>query len=1037
MAIKFSIEQQTAIDSKNKNIIISAGAGSGKTAVLTERIRQTLRRGVRVDQLLVLTFTNAAAAEMKERITKAMAKDEMLKDRTAEVDSAYITTFDSFSLSIVKKYHDRLNLTKNIAIVDSSVLNVKKRQFIDEIFFDYYLNDNEKFTRLVFDLTTKDDTLLKNEILKLSNKIEQRSDRDTYLKNFIVTFYSLEKFNKYMQEYLNIIFNKINDIKNNLEEIKLYLDEKKCSLYYGKYQLLLASKTYDDVYNFLSNRQSSIRLDGQAKIIHEKNKMIIDELKELCIYSNVDFIKQAFFQSKQYVEIIIEILNKYYKKIDKYKFSHNAFEFIDISKMAINLVKENKDIKNELRDTFVEILVDEYQDTNDLQEEFISYISKNNVYMVGDIKQSIYGFRNANPMIFKEKYDAYKNNNGGIKIDLNQNFRSNRMVLFIINQIFDRIMDDNIGQAKFKEEHEMKFGLQAYDKGGNENKIKFATFNYCDEIKEKYKIKEIEMFYILNDIKRKIGNKEQIYDKESGAFRECDYKDFAILAADSSSFESISELLSYNHIPNLVFKNVEVNKGVILHIIKNIFKLIAFDYSKIYNSDFLKCFYSVGRSFIYQYSDEELFDFIVNNTYFESKLYSDLNGFSKLVDKTSLHDLAILFIDKLNICNKLIELGDIEDNLTRIEYILKIIDSIDKLQIDIFEFVKCFDDILENQEKMEFPASGINENKVKIMTIHKSKGLEYPIVYFIGNSKIFNKSDLKEKFIYDNKYGIIAPFYIDGIGGNIHKILMKNNYNKSLISEKIRLLYVALTRAREQIIIVCENKTIEDDYSEIISTSTREKYNSFSSIYNSIKTIFNNYKEIIDIESLNINDQYLKTIKKDYKSFILPTSLKIIHKENKVESQIIEKESASKDIKTILKEEEIKAMEYGTYIHGIFEACDFIKPDYTGLSNKEKTYLTNFINQPILKNIKNAKIYKEYEFIQKKENGILHGIIDLMIEYLDYIDIIDYKLSHIEDKDYINQLNKYRKYIQEKTNKKVNIYLYSIIKNNIVKVEEK
>ena len=180
MAIKFSSEQQLAIDSRNKNIIVSAGAGSGKTAVLTERIRKILLSGVKANELLVLTFTNAAAAEMKERITKTMSKDEILKDRTYEVDSAYITTFDSFSLSLVKKYHDRINLSKNISIIDASVLNVYKRKIIDEIFDSYYLRNDELFERFICDLTPKDDVNLRKEILKLANKLDLLTNKDEW-----------------------------------------------------------------------------------------------------------------------------------------------------------------------------------------------------------------------------------------------------------------------------------------------------------------------------------------------------------------------------------------------------------------------------------------------------------------------------------------------------------------------------------------------------------------------------------------------------------------------------------------------------------------------------------------------------------------------------------------------------------------------------------------------------------------------------------------------------------------------------------------
>ena len=1038
MAINFSKEQQLAIDSRGQNIIVSAGAGSGKTAVLTERIRKLLRSGIKVNELLVLTFTNAAAAEMKERIVKAMSKDELLNNRTSEVDSAYITTFDSFSLSVVKKYHDRLNLTKNIGVIDGSILNVQKRKIINRIFEEFYLKKDVRFDNLIANMTPKDDENIKKDLLKLAGKIDQRSDRIEFLNTINVNYYSEEKFMSFYNEYQQIIFDKIQQIKYNTNKIKEIVDVEIFKKYYNKFSLLFSCKDYDDVYNYLTSKQaSSPKLESAAKQLHSINMSIVEDLKKICIYPNKEFIKKSFNDSYQYISIVVDILKQYYKEIDLYKFEHNSFEFIDISKMAISLVKDNKDIQEELKRSFKEILVDEYQDTNDLQEEFISYISFNNVYMVGDIKQSIYGFRNANPLIFKEKYDKYKEGNGGMKIDLNQNFRSNRLVLYYINQIFNRIMDDNIGQAKFKEEHQMRFGLSAYDKGTNENKIHLLTYLLDEQTKKLYKEKDVEMFIVLNDILNKIENKEMVYDKESGEFRACQFKDFAILAADSKMFEEISQLLSYNHIPNLIFKNVEVNKGSILLIIKNIFKIISLDYKKEYNQEFLKCFYAIGRSFVYKYSDEELFDMVTTKQYQNSLLYKDISQFSQLVDTMSLHDLLDLFIEKTQMINKLIEIGDVEDNLIRIEYILKVIESIDKLNMDIFELIDCLEDILENEEKMEFPSAGINENKVKIMTIHKSKGLEFPIVYFIGNEKQFNMSEFKERFIYDDHYGIIAPFYIDGIGNTLTKILLKQRNNKAIISEKIRLLYVALTRAREQMIIISKGRDIEENCDDIVSNNIREKYNSFSSIYSSINFVFSDCNKEINVEDLQINDNHLKSLKKDYKSFILPSLLKIEHRKVSINSIEVEKEKASKETNDLFDEKAIKSMEYGTYIHELFESINYLNPDLSNLSDKEKQMVINFLNQPILNNIEKGKIYKEFEFISRQDNQSIHGIIDLMIEYDNYIDIIDYKLSHTDDHDYEVQLNRYKNYIQQKTNKKVNIYLYSILKNHIVKVEEK
>ncbi len=1036
MAIKFSLEQQLAIQSQGQNIIVSAGAGSGKTAVLTERIKRILLSGVKANELLVLTFTNAAAREMKERITKTMAKDEILAKRTAEVDSAYITTFDSFSLSLVGKYHERFNLTDQISIIDSAILNVKKRQVLDEIFLDFYKKHDERFERFICDLTPKDDSNLRKELLSVANKMDQLSDRDERLNRYLKENFTEEKTNTYIDELTQILLEKIHYIKENLLKLQFELNEKQYQKMNEVLCALLQSQNYDEIRKNMEIKLPIFRnLSDEASAYKNEIKVCIDNINEMCIYTHTAYIKEAYFQSQLYVEVIIDILKQYYQKIDQYKRQYEVFEFIDISKMAIRLVKENEDIREELKHHFKEILVDEYQDTNDLQEEFISYIANHNVYMVGDIKQSIYGFRNANPLIFKGKYDAYKMHNGGMKIDLNQNFRSNRPVLFIINRIFDHIMDNQIGQANFKEEHEMRFGLKAYENGNQEHKIKYVT--YLQE-KGKYNCSDIDMFYILRDIQEKLTKKEMVFDKDLGTFRPCEYKDFAILLSDSTLFVSLSKLLNYHHIPNLIFKNTEVNSGMVVTLIKNIIKLIAFDVKGQYDRDFLRLFYGVGRSFVMRLSDEQLFDYVRLRTFKESLLYQKIHSFASKVKTMALSDMMEEILKEFDFYHQLILVGDIEDNLTRIEFLKKILSSMEKLELTIDDFVTYIDDIYDKEDKMEFPSSGMDENKVKIMTIHKSKGLEFPIVYFMNNNKQFNKSEFKEKISFDLKYGILTPYYIQGEGENIHHLLMKESNNLSLISEKIRLLYVALTRAREQIVILnCQPKkeSIEPFKEDCVPITQRKKYSSFMGIYHSILSVLKDVTEIIEPDDLNISDAYLKPIKEDVKQWI-PSSLKTIqHFTNHIEVEKEEKKHASKESYTIRRKEELEAMEYGSHIHELFETIDFSSVNLTQYNKNEQKMIQAFLNLPLLKDIQKGKVFKEFEFIDKEGNQQIHGIIDLMIVYDDHVDIIDYKLSHLEDEAYLVQLSTYQKYIQKKTNKPVSIWLYSILKQTLKKLE--
>ena len=433
-------EQQDAIDSEGMNIIVSAGAGSGKTAVLSERALRKVLEGVDIDRLLILTFTKAAAYEMMLRIRKKI-KQAGLEEQVAKIDKAYITTFDSFSLSIVKKYHDRLNVSKNVSIMDGSVSNFIKRNTLDKIMDELYLHPDQKFERLVTDFCLKDDREIREAILKLNDKLDMRYDKEEYLKNYHKNF-SMEKIERDITSYCQLLLEDISKIEEKLNTISLMVDGDYFAKLADSLAGLLNSRCYNEIVSHLDIKMPMLpRGSGdEVKLQKEAINKLLLHLKSMCQYESEEEIKETILSTKDYIDCLISIILKLDYELTRYKQAHDTYEFVDISKMAIKIVKENEDIRTSLRDYFNEIMIDEYQDTSDLQEDFIRLIENNNVYMVGDVKQSIYRFRNANPYIFKDKYDRYSNNVGGKKIDLVKNFRSRKEVLEDINHIFDFIM---------------------------------------------------------------------------------------------------------------------------------------------------------------------------------------------------------------------------------------------------------------------------------------------------------------------------------------------------------------------------------------------------------------------------------------------------------------------------------------------------------------------------------------------------------------------------------------------------------------------
>ena len=1016
-------EQQLAIDKEGKNIIVSAGAGSGKTAVLTERVIRKLKDGVDIDKLLVLTFTNEASNEMKNRIRKAIEKEVSLKKQLDYIDSSYITTFDSYAFSVVKKYHYVLGLSKDLKIIDSSVINIKKEGFIEEIFNELYEEKDQDFLKLINDFTVKDDKDLKKEIFKISNNLDLKYDKEKYLDNYLDIYYNKENIDKFIKEYENIIKEKYDCIKSLYYEVLKVEEDKKIKEYEESFKSFLIVKTYEDLKSCLDINLP--RIVKYSKELKQNIKELLEELKKIMFFSSLEDARDRYLDTYSYVNVIIKIIKILDKKTYCYKKKNNVYEFTDIAKMAIRIVKNNKEIREEIKEFYNEIMIDEYQDTNDLQEMFINEIQNNNVYMVGDIKQSIYRFRNANPFIFKEKYDSYSKEEAGIKIDLLKNFRSREEVLIDINKIFIKVMSDFIGGADYEKTHQMIFGNLNYKK----EKTSFSNFleiyNYDDTMNKEYEKKEKEAFIIAQDIKRKIANNYKVIDKETGLLREVRYDDFCIIMDRGTDFDLYRKIFEYENIPLNIYRDEVLNTEYDILIIKNLLKFIVKIKKKEFDIEFRYLYTSLARSYLFRLSDEEIFKCFKDNNFYESEIFSLAKDLIKYLDEVSCLKFLELVLEKFKFLEKALTYRDIEKVMIRILYLKNIAKSLEDLGYTPYDLGNYLTKMIEDNNEIKYKVNTSNSNSVKIMNIHKSKGLEFPICYYSGLYKKFNIRDITEKFLYDKKYGIITPYYKDGVGEVFTKFLVKEDYLKEEISEKIRLFYVALTRAKEKMIFVCPLNTDINNREKLLEDSKKLKFRSFLDIVNSIQDLFTNSIKNISLEELNLSKDYNIFKDKDF-SFLNNSNQKIEKRIVNIPNTIIENKHFSK-VNTNLKTlEELKNMEFGTYMHYIFEVSDFL--------NTDNKYVKRLLKHEIFKNIKEAEIFKEYEFIYEEKGNNYHGVIDLMMVYDNYIDIVDYKLVNIDDDNYQKQLNGYKEYIEKKTSKKVNIYLYSIEKDIIKKL---
>ena len=1064
-------EQKEAIEKRGKNIIVSAGAGSGKTFVLKERVLREVTEDTSVDKLIILTFTKNAAAEMKERIRKIINSHPEVADQASLVDSAYITTFDSFSQSLVKKYNYLLNISKDFGIIDSNIVNTELNNILDSIFDGYYKNPTPLFEEMINYNCYKNDRDLKKAIISIYHDLTNIIGREKYLDSYVDNYYSKEHVDKLIDELTDLAFNSRDQLIPLYEElIENTLSEKALGVNQTKMNEVSYATNLDELKDAISiplAKAAKGVYDEEYKPIKEKISKLEKNILDLLEYPKEEYIKK-YLSTKNSNTMMIEIIKELDKRIMKFKDDHNSYEFSDIAFKAIELVEKNEDVREEIKNNTYEIMIDEYQDTNDIQEVFISYIQNNNVYMVGDVKQSIYRFRNANPYIFKDKYDRYKDGIEGYKIDLTKNFRSRGEVINNINDLFSIIMTDNVGGANYNKEHCMGHGNLSYDEMCMDNyDYNMELLNYkLDKDKIDATQAEVESFIMAKDIKKHINANELVVHEVNGknVLEPISYRDFCILVDKSKNFETIKKIFEYEGIPTTIYKDVSIKEDDEVYILKNLITLIikikdniirkdtklyvnntgkvtddnsnVVTYKKpIFDTDFKHAFMSIARSYIFKMSDNDIFKVFNDNSFEETELYRKIEEVANITDGLSNKEILTILIDRFDIVNKLVLVGDIKERSTKLEYFVKQASSLNDFGYDIYSLNSYFDEIINGDNDITMGGKNASGNAVKIMTIHGSKGLEFSYVYcpFLNSSF---KGRKRSRQLLSQKYGFIVPFNDEGAIGDLFTIKLHDYHELcETISEKIRLFYVAITRAKEKFIMV-------NQYDEKVEPLSNPSENdilettSYTGMISLLKFFFDKYKVDINLEELGINKEYNKVKDYNYKDVIIPSSEVINIKPLNIDYKLLDNKHFSKALTKVMDKELKSRLDFGTYMHYVFEVYNFNNNnlDDLDITDLAREKIFNFLKHEEVKDISSAKIYKEHEIKFQKDGSIFHGFIDLLVEYPDHFDIIDYKLSNIDSEEYVVQLSGYKEYIEGKYKKDTNIYLYSINKDILKKL---
>ncbi len=1020
MSRKWKDQQKAAIDCREGKYLISAGAGSGKTAVLTQRVTDlVLIEHVDIGSILVLTFTEKAAMEMKTRIRESILKDPSAIHLAGKIDSANIMTFDAYFLSLVKQFNYVLGISKNISIINQSVDEVLLQRAIRESFDEYYSKGDPLFEEMIFKYAVDDDRRLIDFVFRFYKSIVcLKLDKESYLQTYDEQYTKKDLLDKWLNEYVQTQHDCIRDLIANItpycedlqsfEALRASLEQTNKIKDFDAFELALRNTIFP---------AKPRGLDGEY--FDDNYLPYKNILRESCNVDRYLNIVDKFSSDSSYCQVIIDIIKNFDDKLSEYKNKYEVFTFNDIARFAYKLVSI-PEICAQIKDSLKYIIVDEYQDTSDLQDAILSKISRGNDFFVGDIKQSIYAYRNANPKLFKKQiHDSPKDH----VITMPHNFRSRREVLAGINEIFSHIMSDRFGGVDYKDHQSLEFGQTDYENDGKINQnfdIEVYTYKLDKEpigedeltidIPEETNAATIEARIVADDIITKINDGFLVF--EGGAVRKCRFSDFVILVDKRGNYNQFKKVFANSNLPLSCDDSQDLKIQDIVLLIRNILKFIS-DYIKKDESNYSFLFTSIARSFAFRKNDGDIYYIIKNNLIQQTEIYKKIEVLAAKLGSCSISEFLEKIIDKFSLIENLVFLGDIETNKLTIESLVKTAKDLDKLNSSLDDLVLLFEDLDSLDIKLTSDKDMSFSDAVRLMTIHSSKGLEFPIVYYPGLSYKFNETNYVNKFMVSNAYGLIFPDTSLNEYKNPIFELNKIYARQDNISERIRLLYVALTRCKEKAIIV-------------IPEMPRE--NKGAGECKSLGQILN-----IGLEQFKKIDKTNALIHPRLENSFVPQILNIEFEMPEIEviPQKMVYKHASKDFSLSYSSD---ALSFGNKMHRYMEMVDFKDINLNFIKDEnDKKIIQRALKSPIFSSSSRAISYHELEFYDEEKD--LHGAIDLLLVYEDHIDIIDYKLKNISDEEYDQQLNTYGEYIEKKTGKKPHKYLLSLLDGNYRVVE--
>lgn len=872
---RFTDGQWQAVHDGGDNLLISASAGSGKTAVLVRRVIEKLRNGSNIDELLIVTFTEAAAREMKERLQEDLQKminqesNAELRAQYAKqlvlLPSANISTLHSFCLTVIRRFYFLIDMDPVFRMLTDET---EKAILWDEVWEalreEKYASGSEVFYQLTENFSRdRDDRGLTSLVENLFSFANASPDPDKWLASLKESYRiegdigatslfqeqlkplllaDLELIVSQYQQWLAVIDDEPKLEKNRelftyeqaqFQRLLTALNQNEVQAFYDQLAGLDLSKKYSAVQkNEISKGLSAARADFKKtglKRITEKFPYPPAQMKEL------------MEKAAPLIEEAAELTGEFMRRFQAEKFARGVLDFSDLEHYTLQILqgpeKKGSEASNYYRSKFEEILVDEYQDVNRLQEAILFWTrnvieGQGNMFMVGDVKQSIYAFRLADPTLFIEKYQSFGVENGGRRIILAENFRSRAEVLEFTNLVFQQLMDQRVGQIDYDKEAELIPGFPNFPESEAFDTELLIYEKESSEDTEDYDTKvEGELKMTALKIRELVDQGFEIYDKELKHTRPVNFSDIVLLIPTRSNNLDLMAVMKQYQIPIEISEAENYFQAIEIQVMVSVLKIIDNPYLDIPLAAVLRSpvvgldendlaeIRAIDKKADYYFLDLLKYRVSGENHELKQKVGAFLERLDNWRDFSKKQPLSAL-------------LWKIYEDSAYLDYVLglpagrqryaNLLALVDRSQAyekssfrGLYQFIRFIEKMQEKDKDLAEPVSQTVENAVRIMTIHGSKGLEFPIVFLMDMSKRFNNQDFTKNYIFEERLGAGIK-YLDSerrvLYDTLPYIAIKQAKLRKAYSEEMRKLYVALTRAEQKLFLVGSYKDQESTF---------------------------------------------------------------------------------------------------------------------------------------------------------------------------------------------------------------------------------